>query len=151
MSSDVFAGKKQRTLGKCLKLILYFLPGLKMDSCSGGHSDTWRFLQLTSGSQLRLRRVNLGFHLSHLLPVFCSEHLPQCPHPQGTPNSLGHDKVMGSPEQGAVGELKQTFLLPATASFCGVTQQDGAQVGIHGFRERLQVFVHERPETSNAR
>lgn len=50
-----------------------------------------------------------------------------------------------SPEHEAVGEIEEPHLLPATARFCGVAQQDGAEVGIHGFRERLEVSVEESP------
>lgn len=50
---------------------------------------------------------------------------------------------MGSPEQEAVGEIEETHLMPATARFCGVAQQDGVEVGIHGIRERLEVSVEE--------
>lgn len=39
--------------------------------------------------------------------------------------------------------------MPATAHFCSVTQQDSAQVGIHGIRERLQISVEESPEAEN--
>lgn len=51
----------------------------------------------------------------------------------------------GSPKQAAVGEIQETYLMPATASFCGVTQQDSAEVGIHGVRECLEVLVEESP------
>ena len=33
--------------------------------------------------------------------------------------------------------------MPATACFPGVTQQDRVEVGIHGFRARLEFFVEE--------
>lgn len=39
--------------------------------------------------------------------------------------------------------------MPATARFCGVAQQDSAQVGVHGICERLQVSVEESPEAGN--
>ena len=39
--------------------------------------------------------------------------------------------------------------MPATARFHGVTQQDSAEVGIHGIRERLQFFVEESPGARN--
>lgn len=53
--------------------------------------------------------------------------------------------MRGSPEQEAVGELEEPHFVPATARFHGVTQQDSAEVGIHGIRERLQLFVEESP------
>lgn len=55
---------------------------------------------------------------------------------------------MGSPEQGTVGEVEETHLMPATARFCGVAQ-DSVEVGIHGFCERLEVSVEERPGAGN--
>lgn len=58
---------------------------------------------------------------------------------------------MSSPEQTAIGEIKETRLTPATARFRGVAQQDGAEVGVHCFCECLQVSVEERPEGSNKR
>ena len=58
---------------------------------------------------------------------------------------LGHGGCPGSPEQEIVGEIEETHLMPATARFCGVAQQHGAEVGVHGFRERLQVSVEESP------
>ena len=57
--------------------------------------------------------------------------------------------MLGSPEQEAVGELKEPHLMPATARVHGVTQQDSAEVGIHGIRERLQFFVEESPGARN--
>lgn len=39
--------------------------------------------------------------------------------------------------------------MPAIGHFCGVAQQDSAQVGIHGICERLQVSVEESPEAGN--
>lgn len=39
--------------------------------------------------------------------------------------------------------------MPATACFHGVTQQDSVEVGIHGFRERLELFVEESPGARN--
>lgn len=63
-----------------------------------------------------------------------------------TQESGGH---LGSPEQEAVGEIKETHLMPATARFCGVTQQDGVEVGIHGIRERLEVSVEESSAAGN--
>lgn len=53
--------------------------------------------------------------------------------------------MLGSPEQEAVAELEEPHLMPATAGVHGVTQQDSAEVGIHGIRERLQFFVEESP------
>lgn len=57
--------------------------------------------------------------------------------------------MLGSPEQEAVGELEEPHLMPATARFHGVTQQDSSEVGIHGIRERLQFFVEESPGVRN--
>lgn len=53
--------------------------------------------------------------------------------------------MLGSPEQEAVAELEEPHLMPATARVHGVTQQDSAEVGIHGICERLQFFVEESP------
>lgn len=55
----------------------------------------------------------------------------------------------GSPEQEVVGEIEETHLMPATARFCGVPQQDSAEVGVHGFRECLEVLVEESPGAGN--
>lgn len=61
----------------------------------------------------------------------------------------GWSRVLGSPEQEAVGEFEESHLMPATACFHGVTQQDSVEVGIHGFRERLELFVEESPGARN--
>lgn len=106
-------------------------------------------VQLASALLPKLYEVNFGSRLNHLPPTFCFELLPRCPSPQGIPSSLGHDEVVGSPEEGAVGEIEEACLVPAAGRFCGVTQQHRAEVGAHGFRERLQVSVHQQPETSN--
>lgn len=69
--------------------------------------------------------------------------------PKVTLESVGEGGCPGSPEQEAVGQIEETHLMPATARFCGVAQEDGAQVGIHGICERLQVSVEESPEAGN--
>lgn len=107
-------------------------------------------VQLASALLPKLFEVNFGSHLNHLPPTFCFELLPRCPRPQGIiPGSLGHDEVVGLPEEGTVGEIEEACLVPAAGRFCGITQQHRAEVGVHGFRERLQVSVHQQPETSN--